>query len=42
MKIEGGTPILTTLKVVHQSNINTVFEANPCSSLRNESCYISY
>ena len=34
MKNRGSTPILTTLVGVHQRNIHTKFEANPCSGLR--------
>ena len=34
MKNRGSTPILTNLVGVHPSNINTKFEANPCSGLR--------
>ena len=36
MKNRGSTPILTNLVGVHQRNINTKFEANPCSDLREE------
>ena len=36
MKNRGSTPILTKLVGVHQRNIHTKFEANPCSGLREE------
>ena len=36
MKNRGSTPILTNLVGVHQRNIHTKFEANPCSGLRGE------
>ena len=36
MKNRGSTPILTNLVGVHPRNIHTKFEANPCSSLREE------
>ena len=36
MKNRGSTPILTNLVGVHQRNIHTKFEANPCSGLREE------
>ena len=36
MKNRGSTPILTHLKGVHLRNIHTKFEANPCSSSREE------
>ena len=36
MKNRGGTPILTNLGGVHPRNIQTKFEANPCSSSREE------
>ena len=36
MKNRGSTPILTNLVWVHPRNIQTKFEANPCSSLREE------
>ena len=32
----GSTPILTNLVGVHPRNIHTKFEANPCSSSREE------
>ena len=34
MKNRGSTPILTNLVGVHPRDINTKFEANPCSGLR--------
>ena len=34
MNNRGSTSILTNLVGVHPSNIDTKFEANPCSSLR--------
>ena len=36
MKNRGSTTILTNLVGVHPRNIHTKFEANPCSSLREE------
>ena len=36
MKNRGSTTILTILVGVHPRNINTKFEANPCSGLREE------
>ena len=36
MKNWGSTPILTHLVGVHPGNIHTTFEANLCSSLREE------
>ena len=36
MKNRGSTSILTNLVGVHPRNIHTKFEANPCSSLREE------
>ena len=36
MKNRGSTPILTNLVGVHPRNINTKFEANPCSGWRGE------
>ena len=36
MKNRGSTPILTNLVGVHQRNIHTEFEANPCSDSREE------
>ena len=36
MKNMGSTPILRNLVGVHQSNIHTKFEANPCSCSRKE------
>ena len=36
MQNRGSTPILTNLVGIHTSNIHTKFEANPCSSLREE------
>ena len=36
MKNRGSTPTLTNLVGVHLRNINTKFEANPCSVLREE------
>ena len=36
MKNRGSTPILTHLVGVHLRNIQTKFEANPCSSSREE------
>ena len=36
MKNTGSTPILKNLVGVHQRNIHTKFEANPCSGSRKE------
>ena len=36
MKNRGSTPILTHLVGVHPRNIQSKFEANPCSGLRGE------
>ena len=36
MQNRGSTPILTNLVGVHQRNIHTKFEVNPCSGLREE------
>ena len=36
MKNRGSTPILTNLVGVHPRNIDTKFEANPCSGLKEE------
>ena len=36
MKNRGSTPILKNLEEAHLSNINTNFEANPCSGSREE------
>ena len=36
MKNRGSTPTLTNLVGVHPKNIHTKFEANPCSSSREE------
>ena len=36
MKNKGSTTILTNLVGVHPRNIHTKFEANPCSSLKEE------
>ena len=36
MKNRGSIPILTNLVGVHPRNIHTKFEANPCSSSREE------
>ena len=36
MKNRGSTPIFTNLVVVHPRHIHTKFEANPCSSSREE------
>ena len=36
MKSRGSTTILTNIVAVQLRNINTKFEANPCSSLREE------
>ena len=36
MKNRGSTPILGHLVGVHSRNIHTKFEANPCSSSREE------
>ena len=36
MKNRGSTLISTNLVGVHPRNINTKFEANPCSGLREE------
>ena len=36
IKKMGSTPILRNLVGVHQRNIHTKFEANPCSGLREE------
>ena len=36
MKNRGSTLTLTDLVGVHPRNINTKFEANPCSGLREE------
>ena len=36
MKNRGSTPILTNLVGVHPGNIHTKFEANLCSSSREE------
>ena len=36
MKNRGSTPILTNLVGVDLRNIHTKFEANPCSSSREE------
>ena len=36
MKNTGSTPILRNFVGVHQKNIHTKFEANPCSGSRKE------